>query len=280
MDSPATSTSNIDSVFVSLHSTFQKQDNVRDLLRDKRELAEASVRAAQHELITFHTTKDLSVTAGKIKGLLLKTGEGLVNIESVLPEPNAFYRYSDLWSSVRQMISTIAVVIDFVDRNSLADVDRVKQLCGGHDFKLPLEDYLFGVCNAISEFVRLSMNRVIMTDYQTPTRCTVFAIHIFEAFRELNFKNDFLRKRYDGIKYDIKKLEEIVYDLSIRGLISSKKQCNNAHSAVTTEGISKSGTEKGNSATIDGGEAKAKSEAVPQKGPKEDDKKSATDTTE
>lgn len=27
----------------------------------------------------------------------------------------------------------------------------------------------------------------------------------------------FMRKRYDGLKYDVKKVEEVVYDLSIRG---------------------------------------------------------------
>ena len=31
-------------------------------------------------------------------------------------------------------------------------------------------------------------------------------------------KNDNLRKKFDGIKYDLKKVEEVVYDLSIRGL--------------------------------------------------------------
>ena len=31
-------------------------------------------------------------------------------------------------------------------------------------------------------------------------------------------KNDTLRKKFDGIKYDLKTVEEVVYDLSIRGL--------------------------------------------------------------
>jgi len=34
----------------------------------------------------------------------------------------------------------------------------------------------------------------------------------------LNLKNDNLRKKFDSIKYDLKKVEEVVYDLSIRGL--------------------------------------------------------------
>ena len=36
-------------------------------------------------------------------------------------------------------------------------------------------------------------------------------------------KNDTLRKKFDGIKYDLKKVEEVVYDLSIRGLNKPKE---------------------------------------------------------
>lgn len=34
----------------------------------------------------------------------------------------------------------------------------------------------------------------------------------------LNLKNDGLRKRFDALKYDVKKIEEVVYDIKIRGL--------------------------------------------------------------
>ena len=46
----------------------------------------------------------------------------------------------------------------------------------------------------------------------------------FRSFiRLLNLKNDTLRKKFDGIKYDLKKVEEVVYDLSIRGLNKTKE---------------------------------------------------------
>ena len=41
------------------------------------------------------------------------------------------------------------------------------------------------------------------------------------GFRLLNLKNDGLRKKFDSLKYDMKKVEEVVYDLSIRNLIKS-----------------------------------------------------------
>ena len=47
----------------------------------------------------------------------------------------------------------------------------------------------------------------------------VFLQEVLEGFRLLNLKNDNLRKKFDSIKYDMKKVEEVVYDLSIRGLV-------------------------------------------------------------
>ena len=38
----------------------------------------------------------------------------------------------------------------------------------------------------------------------------------------LNLKNDSLRRRSDGIKYQIKKCEDVVYDLSLRGLVGKE----------------------------------------------------------
>lgn len=40
-----------------------------------------------------------------------------------------------------------------------------------------------------------------------------------KAFQVLNLKNDSLRKRYDGIKYDVKRVEEIMYDASLHGYL-------------------------------------------------------------
>jgi hypothetical protein len=39
------------------------------------------------------------------------------------------------------------------------------------------------------------------------------------GFQILNLKNDSLRRRSDSIKYNVKKIEDIVYDLSLRNLV-------------------------------------------------------------
>ena len=57
-------------------------------------------------------------------------------------------------------------------------------------------------------------------NYKRPLKIATFLSELDIAFRLLNLKNDSLRKKFDGLKYDLKKVEEVVYDLSIRGFNS------------------------------------------------------------
>jgi predicted translin family RNA/ssDNA-binding protein len=83
-----------------------------------------------------------------------------------------------------------------------------------------LEDYLLGVSFLPAELSRLCVVAVIAEDYAMPEKISKFVSDLFAGFRLLNLKNDFLRKRFDSIKYDVKKIEEILYDIKIRQLAS------------------------------------------------------------
>jgi predicted translin family RNA/ssDNA-binding protein len=114
-------------------------------------------------------------------------------------------------------------------------------------FAIEIADYLYGLASIPNELVtnstrfapslmrrtqlteirmmrcaaqsRLCVNRATAGDYEMVTRIGNFVNELYAGFQLLNLKNDFLRKKYDSIKYDLKKIEEVTYDLSIRGLI-------------------------------------------------------------
>lgn len=88
-------------------------------------------------------------------------------------------------------------------------------------FHLDIEDYLMGILNMVSELSRFAVNAVTFGDYERPLKISKFVAELNAGFRLLNLKNDGLRKRFDALKYDVKKIEEIVYDVSIRGLKST-----------------------------------------------------------
>jgi len=55
---------------------------------------------------------------------------------------------------------------------------------------------------------RLAVNSVTMGNYERPLAISRFVKELSNAFQILNLKNDNLRKRFDSIKYDVKKIEE------------------------------------------------------------------------
>jgi len=59
---------------------------------------------------------------------------------------------------------------------------------------------------------------VTLGNFEEPIRISIFVKDLFAGFSMLNLKNDTLRRRFDSLKYDIKKIEEVVYDVSLRKL--------------------------------------------------------------
>lgn len=207
-------------IFDSIKASYAEHEAIRERIRERRDLADAAIRAVQLALAGLHGAANVCVAAAAARAQLLKTGAPIAHVEAALPDTSVPYaKYADMWCAQRSSVCTLAVFVEFVERARLAGPDDVRAMLGA-DVKLQLEDYLVGVCNAVTDMVRFCVNRVIVRDYDMPRRCARFAALVFDAFKELNFRNDFLRKRYDGLKYDVKRLEEIVYDLSVRGLLA------------------------------------------------------------
>lgn len=70
----------------------------------------------------------------------------------------------------------------------------------------------------VSFQARFAINSVAAGDNARPFQIATFLADIDAKFRLLNLKNDNLRKRFDALKYDVQKVEHVVYDLTIRGL--------------------------------------------------------------
>ncbi|CAH1761928.1 9139_t:CDS:2 [Entrophospora sp. SA101] len=98
------------------------------------------------------------------------------------------------------------ITIDLVE-----DLFNVKINIGNdiQDFHIPIEDFLYGYINLTNELSRLAVNSVTVGDYDRPIRISKFVKELYTGFQLLNLKNDNLRKRFDGIKYNIKKIEEV-----------------------------------------------------------------------
>lgn len=92
------------------------------------------------------------------------------------------------------------------------------------DFHITIEEYLSALVSVTDELSRLAMNSVTLGDVALAVRISGFIKDVHAGFQVLNLKNDFLRKRVDSVKYHVKKVEDVIYDLSLRNLIPVKME--------------------------------------------------------
>lgn len=91
-------------------------------------------------------------------------------------------------------------------------------------FHITIEDYLLALTSTLEELSRLAPNAVTLGDFRRPLQISRFIKDVHAGFQLLNLKNDALRRRSDGIKYSVKKVEDVVYDLSLRSLVPEEEK--------------------------------------------------------
>lgn len=88
-------------------------------------------------------------------------------------------------------------------------------------------------------------------DYELPVKISQFISSLYSAFQLLHLKNDFLRKKYDSIKCkhnqsclaasgahacavadDVNRVEQVLYDMKVRGLGGEKSDATASKMAV------------------------------------------------
>jgi len=197
------------------------REEIRVIVRD----LEQSAREINTQLQFVHQQGGLK----QVKELCEKTEPGFKTINeqfeklSAKVPQNQYYRFHDHWKFVMQKCCLLSAFVTYLQTEELVTREvtaarlgvKVKSQDGFH---LDLDDFLIGLLNLASELSRLAVNAVTASDYSRPLRIAKFVAELDAGFRLLNLKNDALRKRFDGLKYNLKKVEEIVYDLTIRGL--------------------------------------------------------------
>ena len=112
--------------------------------------------------------------------------------------------------------------------NSVAFQEYVEAICF-HEFvkrgKIPTskelgvsaEDYLSGICDLTGELVRKAVYDVIHRKFDEAAKIKELVHDIYGEFLKLHMRNGDLRKKSDSIKWNLKKLEEVMYDISMKG---------------------------------------------------------------
>ena len=83
--------------------------------------------------------------------------------------------------------------------------------------KLDNESYLLGLCDLSGELVRKAVNEAINGNFKQTIKIKDLVAEIYDEFLKFNLRNSELRKKSDQIKWSLMKLEDLAYDLTIKG---------------------------------------------------------------
>ncbi|CAH0058817.1 unnamed protein product [Clonostachys solani] len=224
------------SIFDYLKDKLEEESQIRETLTQIIQRLERSVASAQAFLSRVHSTP-----RSRYPTLVAQVETAIQEQVSVIGELNElaskhpYYKYNSKWSRTVQNAISSAILCAWlgglasVGTPSLGRLLTLEEI--GAVFKVPthlkdrdafhitLEEYLLSLTEVTHELSRLATNAVTMGDFDLPLTISAFIKDLFAGFQLLNLKNDILRKRADAVKYDVKRVEDVVYDLSLRGLI-------------------------------------------------------------
>ncbi|XP_026742001.1 translin [Trichoplusia ni] len=215
----------INSIFTDFQRNLDLEQDNREAIRNICKDISQVLREVTTILQVIHYNEDgIGPACVKARDLFEKAQEGYARLKEAVPD-HEYFKYQEHWRSITQRYCFLIALTIWLETGILATHDTVAQILGISavekrcGFHLDIEDYLSGLLQLCSELARLAVNSVTRADYEKPVQISKFVMELNAGFRLLNLKNDHLRKRFDVLKYDVKKIEEVVYDLSIRGLL-------------------------------------------------------------
>ncbi|OCH91850.1 Translin [Obba rivulosa] len=220
-----------------INELLDKDVEIREKIKDEVNEFDKKTRTLCGLLNKIHSTPSDQIPAllTTVHPVLDSCRDTSAAIAELIP-PNQCWRWKDMWTNSLRNAVFAATMVHYLESGSLLTLARVGELLGIKEewsdrFTLSAEDYLHGLINLVNELSRLAVNSVTLGNFEEPIKISTFVKDLFAGFAMLNLKNDALRRRYDSLKYDIKKIEEVVYDVSLRKLAPSAKASAAVHGA-------------------------------------------------
>jgi len=184
-----------------IFAKLRKEMEERDILREKLIVNSRPILKESKQVIYALHRNDI-VSAKKS---LDSARMALIDLKKIAEdsslEVGAFY-------SALQEYTEAACYYYFVKEDRLADNNEL--LVDG-------ENYLLGLCDLTGELARRAVFSVVNENYHEIKKIQEFVETIHNEFLEFELRNGEIRRKSDSIKYNLKKIEDIMYDLKIRG---------------------------------------------------------------
>lgn len=134
-----------------------------------------------------------------------------------------------LEKQIKELNSTISPKLNLTGAFSTAVQEYVEARCyyefvsnksipSASMLDVQLNDYLLGLCDLTGELGRRAVASVIRKDLKEVYSIRDAVDEIYNMFLQFDLRNGELRKKSDAIKWNLKKIEDIVYDIKTKGM--------------------------------------------------------------
>jgi translin len=105
---------------------------------------------------------------------------------------------------------------EYVEAVTFYEFIRKNRLPTKSGLKVSTENYLLGLCDLTGELVRKAVQDIINERIQSARSIHALVEEIYGEFLKFDLRNGELRKKMDGIKWNLKKLDDLMYDVKKR----------------------------------------------------------------
>jgi predicted translin family RNA/ssDNA-binding protein len=108
---------------------------------------------------------------------------------------------------------------EYVEAITYFSFVKNKKIPSKKELEVSSECYLLGLCDLTGELVRNAILSAIKEKYSEVKIINELVEKIFNNMLQFDFRNSELRKKFDSVKYDLKKLEDLVLQLKLKDKI-------------------------------------------------------------
>ena len=183
-----------DQEFISMQDRFRKEDAIREeIIKQSRDV----LKAAKKAIYNLHRGDDAS-------GLL---EEAERHIEEILPKVKNHPKLrGGAFSAALEEYVEAKAFAQYLKDGSLVTLASMPSVSP--------EEYLLGLCDFTGELGRHAVHRASERDQDAVKKVRDLIDAIFGQLLQFDFRNSELRRKYDSVKYNLKKVENLVYELS------------------------------------------------------------------
>lgn len=108
---------------------------------------------------------------------------------------------------------------EFVEAAALKEFISAGKILPKMELGVSAENYLAGLCDVSGEIVRKAINAAINDDATIVVSAKKYVEDLYYNMMQFDLRNGELRRKFDGLKYDLKKLEDVLLSMKMQGKV-------------------------------------------------------------